>query len=227
MSEKERQLEKSWIANAEAWTQSVRQNQIESRKLSTDQAVMDEIVSFNPRKVMDVGSGEGWLARALHSRGMEIVGIEGSGELVQVAQAAGGGSFHQLSYADFCQNPAQFGTDFDLAVCNFSLLSEEITELLQALSMILTAHGVIVIHTLHPYNLAAEDRYEIGWREESFTGMGEGYKAAMPWYYRTMSAWLGELPKAGLELVRCTEPIHPHTGKPLSLLITAKPQRDR
>ncbi|WP_289140391.1 methyltransferase domain-containing protein [uncultured Brevibacillus sp.] len=99
MNEKERQLEKSWIANAEAWTQSVRQNQIESRKLATDQAVIDEIVSFNPRKVMDVGSGEGWLARALHSRGMEVVGIEGSGELVQVAQAAAAGTFNDPNSA--------------------------------------------------------------------------------------------------------------------------------
>ncbi|WP_312116658.1 class I SAM-dependent methyltransferase [Brevibacillus reuszeri] len=227
MSEQEKQLEESWVTNAEAWTQSVRQNQIESRKLATDQAIIDEIVSLHPRKVMDVGSGEGWLARALHTRGIEIIGIEGSTELVQRAQSAGGGSFYQLSYADFSKNPTQFGTDFDAAVCNFSLLSEEITELLQALSTSLAPNGVIVIHTLHPFNLAADDRYEIGWREESFVGMGEGYKAAMPWYYRTMSAWLSELPKAGLELVRCQEPVHPRTGRPLSLLLTAKPRIDR
>jgi hypothetical protein len=33
MKELELKLDNSWVANAEAWTQSVRENRIESRKL--------------------------------------------------------------------------------------------------------------------------------------------------------------------------------------------------
>lgn len=225
MNDRERQLEKSWVANAEAWTLSVRQNQIESRKLCTDEAIISEIVSVSPRKVIDVGSGEGWLARALHQRGIEVVGIEGSGELVEKSNAAGEGSFYHVNYSQLCEHPSQVGSGFDVAVCNFSLFSEEITELLRALSTILSDQGVIMIHTLHPFQLTEQVRYENGWREESFAGMGDGYKAAMPWYYRTIGSWFHELQKAGLELVRCKEPVHPHTGRPLSLLLTAKPVR--
>ncbi len=222
MKDLERQLEESWITNAEAWTQSVREKQIESRKVSTDRAVLTEVTSLNPSKVLDVGFGEGWLARALNEQGIEVVGIDGSKELVEKAQSAGGGSFHHLSYLDFCKNPSQLGCEFDVVVCNFSLLSEEITTILQSLSTILSFNGVIIIHTLHPFNLAQHDRYENGWREESFTGMGEGYKAAMPWYFRTMGSWLNELQVAGFNLHHCKEPIHPITGRPLSLLLMAK-----
>lgn len=225
MNEMERQLEKSWVANAEAWTQSVRQKQIESRKLCTDEAIIEEIVSVTPRKVIDVGCGEGWLARALHKRGIEVVGIEGSKELVEKSSLAGEGSFYHMNYSQFSEHPSKVGSGFDVAVCNFSLFSEEITELLRALSTILSDQGVIMIHTLHPFQLTEQDRYENGWREESFTGMGDGYKTAMPWYYRTIGSWLHELQKAGLTLVRCKEPVHPHTGRPLSFLVTAKPVR--
>jgi 2-polyprenyl-3-methyl-5-hydroxy-6-metoxy-1,4-benzoquinol methylase len=224
MKELERQLEESWKTNAKAWTDSVRLKQIESRKVSTDHAVLNEIISLQPIKVLDVGCGEGWLAHALSEQGIEVVGIDGSEELVEKASSVGGGIFHHLNYSDFGRNPSKIGHDFDVAVCNFSILSEEITPIFQSLRSILSSNGVILIHTLHPYNLAQDDRYESSWKEESFSNMGEGYKSRMPWFYRTMGAWLNELKKAGLELQDCKEPIHPISGKPLSLLLMATPK---
>ncbi|KIL39424.1 hypothetical protein SD70_20445 [Gordoniibacillus kamchatkensis] len=226
MKEFESQLEDSWKANAEAWTNSIRLKEIESRKVSTDHAVLNEIISLQPNKVLDVGCGEGWLARALSEQGIEVVGFDGSEELVEKASAAGGGIFHYLNYSDFGRNPLQIGHDFDVAVCNFSLFSEEITSLLQSLTSILSPNGIIIIHTLHPYSIAQDGRYESGWREETFSNMGEGYKAKMPWFYRTMGAWLNELKMAGIELRDCKEPIHPVSGKPLSLLLKTTPKNN-
>ncbi len=227
MKELEHQLEESWKTNAEAWTNSVRLKQIESRKVSTDLAILNEIISLRPLKVLDAGCGEGWLARALDEQGIEVVGFDGSEELVEKASSAGGGIFHHLNYLDFGRNPYKIGHDFDVAVCNFSLFSEEITPILQSLTSILSSNGVIIIHTLHPYNLTQDDRYESSWKEESFSTMGEGYKSRMPWYYRTMGAWLNELTIAGLELQHCKEPIHPTSGKPLSLLLIAAPKMNK
>ncbi|MDF2682235.1 MAG: Methyltransferase type 11 [Brevibacillus sp.] len=222
MKDHERLLEQSWVTNAEAWTQSVRENRIESRKMATDQAILDEITRFQPRKVLDVGCGEGWLSRTLSERGMEVIGMDGSLELIQIAQSAGGGHFVHLSYSDLTKDPSPLGSEFDVIVCNFSLLSQDIRAILQSLASLLCADGVILIHTLHPFSAAQHDRYEDGWREESFNGMGEGYKSPMPWYYRTMGSWLSEVQAEGhLRLLYCQEPINPTTGKPLSLLITA------
>lgn len=227
MKDLERQLEQSWITNAEAWTQSVREKQIESRKLVTDQAVIQEIMRHQPAKVLDVGCGEGWLARTLAEKGMEVVGIDGSNELIKLAQQSGGGIFYTVNYTDLCDNPKQVGEQFDVIICNFSILSEVIVPLLQALSVLLSKQGVLIIHTLHPFAVTERERYEDAWRKEDFQGMGEGYQAEMPWYFRTMSSWLNDLHQAGLRLVHCKEPIHPLTGKPLSLLMTAKKADDR
>ncbi|MED4584284.1 class I SAM-dependent methyltransferase [Brevibacillus choshinensis] len=221
MNDRERLLEQSWMINAEAWTKSVRENQIESRKIATDQAILDEINRFDPKRVLDVGCGEGWLVRTLGMQGMEVVGMDGSLELINKAQSAGGGHFVHLNYSDLTKAPSRLGSQFDVIVCNFSLLSEDISTILQSLAPLLSADGVILIQTLHPFSVAQHDRYEDGWREESFTGMGEGYKSSMPWYYRTMGSWLNEVQADGhLKLLHCQEPINPTTGKPLSLLIT-------
>lgn len=62
MHNNERKLAESWIANTDAWTESIRQQQRESRKIATDQVVIDAIQARNPKRVLDIGCGEGWLS---------------------------------------------------------------------------------------------------------------------------------------------------------------------
>jgi hypothetical protein len=49
----------------------------------------------------------------------------------------------------------------------------------------------------------------------------------MPWYFRTLASWISELETAGLRVSWIAEPIHPDTGDPLSLLLTARPSPTR
>ncbi|HSK40392.1 MAG TPA: hypothetical protein VK943_11555, partial [Arenibaculum sp.] len=58
-------LADSWTANAGLWTQAVRSGAIASRRLATDDAVVRAVAARRPRRVLDLGCGEGWLARAL------------------------------------------------------------------------------------------------------------------------------------------------------------------
>jgi 2-polyprenyl-3-methyl-5-hydroxy-6-metoxy-1,4-benzoquinol methylase len=60
----------SWHTNATPWTAAVRDKRIESRKLVTDQAIVDAVLSRRPKSVLDIGCGEGWLSRALAERGV-------------------------------------------------------------------------------------------------------------------------------------------------------------
>src|SRR5438874_1602582 len=63
----------SWHKNAAPWTAAVRDNQIESRRLVTNQAVVDAIVGRSPRTALDIGCGEGWLVRALAAHGIQSI----------------------------------------------------------------------------------------------------------------------------------------------------------
>jgi 2-polyprenyl-3-methyl-5-hydroxy-6-metoxy-1,4-benzoquinol methylase len=79
--------------NAPAWTQSVRGGRIESRVQITDKAIIDAIMARSPRTVLDIGCGEGWLARALAARGVGVTGVDVVPGLVEAAQRAGAAIF--------------------------------------------------------------------------------------------------------------------------------------
>ena len=209
-------LRASWDANAGPWTDAVRGGAIGSRRAGTDAAVLDAVGA--PGRVLDVGCGEGWLARALAARGCEVVGIDGSAALVEAA-ARGGGTFRQLGYAEAEARPEALGGPYDTVVCNFALLAESVAPLLAALRTATAPGGRLVIQTVHPF---AGDPYEEGWRTERWEAFGAGEWAPMPWYFRTFGGWIAETRRAGWTVEECREPLHPDTARPLSLLLICR-----
>jgi SAM-dependent methyltransferase len=169
--------------------------------------------------VLDLGCGEGWLVRALAEHGIESVGVDGSPALIEAAQSAGNGTFHICSYADLVAAPQQIGNGFDVIAANFALLDADIAPLLRALRLVLALGGAIVIQILHPWTVDGE--YRDGWRKEDFRSF-DGIWQPMPWYFRTLEAWIREVCKCGYAVIDLREPKHPDTQAPLSLIIVAE-----
>ncbi|HEX8360084.1 MAG TPA: class I SAM-dependent methyltransferase [Longimicrobium sp.] len=221
-----RQIEQSWRANAPAWTEAVRKGRIASRRLATDAAIVEAVMAHAPRRVLDLGCGEGWLARELSARGVETVGIDASAPLVEAANEAGGGDFHVCSYAELASDgPARFGA-FDGVAANFALIGDPLDDALAGARGVLAPGGVLVIQTVHPWSARGGDPYRDGWRTERFASFGEGFTEPMPWYFRTLQSWSQALERAGLRIHELREPAHPETGDPLSLILTAASHRD-
>lgn len=220
-SETTRRILQSWQDNADAWTEVVRDARIESRRLGTDAAVLNAILERHPKRVLDAGCGEGWLARKLAGHGIEVVGFDASAPLVQHAAESGSARFMQLGYEEFSAQPEQVGSGFDVVVFNFSLFEENITPVLRAAAS-LTRGGAIIVQTIHPFNDARDAAYEDGWRVESFESMPGEFRTAMPWYFRTIGSWIKCIRDAGLHVVEVREPANPHNRQPLSLLIIAQ-----
>ena len=61
----------SWKSNALPWVIAVRTNEIESRLLVTNKAIIDAVLAQAPKTVLDVGCGEGWLIRELKKAGIK------------------------------------------------------------------------------------------------------------------------------------------------------------
>jgi 2-polyprenyl-3-methyl-5-hydroxy-6-metoxy-1,4-benzoquinol methylase len=221
--EREAALIWSWMANADAWTRAVREGRIESRRVATDAAIVDAVVARGPRRVLDLGCGEGWLMRALAERGIEAVGLDVSMELVVAAEETGGGRYRCCSYDEVIEDPTRAGGPYDAVVCNFSLLGAELVPLLSALRQNLWEGGALVIQTVHPWTAAGDEPYAEGWRTETFDAFGGEFAEPMPWYFRTLESWVEALHGAGFRLASLREPVHPGTGRPVSLLIVAEP----
>lgn len=208
----------AWHANAQAWERAVREGRIESRRRVTDQAILDTVLARSPRTAIDVGCGEGWLARALAAKGVQVLGVDAVPALVEAARAKGGGEFRVLSYEDIASGALDQRAD--VVVCNFSLLGgSSVDALLAAVPDLLEPNGALIVQTLHP--AMAGEPYADGWREGSWIGCGEGFGEAAPWYFRTLGSWVAAFGQAGLSLVQLVEPVHPDTGRPASVIFVA------
>jgi 2-polyprenyl-3-methyl-5-hydroxy-6-metoxy-1,4-benzoquinol methylase len=222
----EQQIQQSWQANADAWIEAIQYNKIESRRAATDEAIMQAVLRYKPRRVLDVGCGEGWLTRALANRCIEVVGVDGCRALVDRAREKGGGCFRAIGYDEIIADPAILGQSYDGIVCNFSLLGEEIGDLLRSLRKAIVSDGHLLIQTVHPFTAGQEQPYVDGWKTETFDNFGGAFREPMPWYFRTVSSWFQQVSKAGWRVCECEEPTHPQTQIPLSMLLICQSPGD-
>jgi 2-polyprenyl-3-methyl-5-hydroxy-6-metoxy-1,4-benzoquinol methylase len=219
----------SWDANAGLWTSAVRGATIPSRAAGTDQAIVDAIKSLQPKRLVDIGCGEGWLVRRLADElDCEITGIDGGTDLINTARTEHEtGRYLILSYDAIVGQPGVLAGPYDVAVFNFSLLAEDISSLLRATRIALAPGGAMVIQTVHPWTALGEGAYADGWREETFAAFAtfeSGEWKAMPWFYRTMGSCFAQFEIAGLAVAAVSEPLNQETGRPLSIIFTVVPR---
>ena len=211
----------SWGKNARPWTDAVREGQIESRRKVTNQAIVDAILSRSPCSVLDIGCGEGWLARELAARNIHVVGVDAVPDFIEVAQRAGGGDFRMASYEEIAAGKVKLSVD--VMVCNFALLGKESVEgVFRATPSLLNPHGPFLVQTLHPVIACGDLPYQDGWREGSWAGFSSHFCDPAPWYFRTLESWIKLFVDSGLRLLEVREPIHPKTQKPASVIYIAE-----
>ncbi len=214
-------IRSTWQRNAAPWTAAVRGQRIDSRRLVTDQAIVDSVTRQQPTRVLDAGCGEGWLSRRLGALGIEVLGVDAQPDLIDAARVAGGCEFKVASYDDLAAGT--IGRTFDAVVCNFALLGRDSTEaLFRATPALLRPGGTLIVQTLHPHADDPGLPYRDGWRAGSWAGCGEGFADPAPWYFRTLASWVRLFADHGLPLLALDEPVHPVTGWPASVILTGR-----
>ena len=165
--------------NASAWGTAVREGQIESRTLVTNRAIVDVVLSRSPHSVLDLGCGEGWLARELAANAIDVIGIDVVPGLIERVRSAGIGTFHVASYEELAADKLEIAAD--VVVCNFALLgNESVKDVFRSVPSMLNIHGSFIVQTLHPVVVCDDFPYRDGWREGSWDGFSSDFNRPSP-----------------------------------------------
>lgn len=221
---REEQILQSWRLNAQEWINTINQGAIESRRLGTNQAIIDALLRYQSTNILDLGCGEGWLTRALAALGINAFGADAIDTLIEDACRKGPEHFQVLSYEAIMAGAEVIGAPFDGIVINFGLFAddENLVELLNSLHRLLTPGGRLFIQTIHPFSrINQPEGYRSHWVDNSWEGLPGNYTQGHQWYFRTFGHWLRLFSEAGYRLVAADEPLHPQTGKPLSVIFVA------
>lgn len=220
---------RSWHSNAGPWSEAIRTGSIASRRV-TDRAIVEAVTGLQPRRVLDLGCGEGWLTRALVGRGMASIGFDAVPDLIAEATRRGG-EFYVRDYQDVARGPhrqlANSPTPhvkFDAIVCNFSLFGDASTEsLLRALPQYLDAPGYLIVQTLHPVIACGDHAYQDGWRPGNWAGFSAEFRDPAPWFFRTLESWISMFGRCGFALLECREPAAAGAAAPASIIFVCTP----
>ncbi|MFF0295995.1 class I SAM-dependent methyltransferase [Kitasatospora sp. NPDC004614] len=185
-------------------------------------------------RVLDLGCGEGVIARAVAARGASVVGIDPSPRMIEHAKSAVAGRAGTVSYSidDGCVLRTVATDSVDWVTAGLSLNNvPDLDAALSAVRRVLTAHGSLVFTIPHP---CFEAPHATWTQTEDGTArrvvgayLAEGFwRSTNPEavrragnQHRTLSTYLTALVRHGFVLDAITEPA------PGSQLAAAQPQR--
>ncbi len=222
--QKEKQILHAWQRNSQPWGELIEHNEIASRQLATNKAIVSAVLAGQPTRILDLGCGEGWLVRMLSAKGISGVGLDGSEGLIEQAKQKGGGEFYLLPYEEFAANMKdQFGS-FDCLIFNYSLFGKElVARVLSAVRPLLSPAGCLLIQTIHPQHPAMADRQESGWVLEDGSGFPRPFTEPYEWYFRTMNDWEKLFESTAYSLAEARDVVHPDSKEMISVVFVLEP----
>jgi SAM-dependent methyltransferase len=155
-------MDNGWEASAEAWISSMGERGDFSRWAVLDSPMLERVQRAAPQNVLDVGCGEGRFSRKMAELTPEVVGIDPTAKLLDVARGKGG--------ADYVRGVAEdlpIANDrFDMVVSYLSLIDIPNAKLgLQEMARVLKPGGRLLIANLTGWVTASQEHG--GWRRDA------------------------------------------------------------
>lgn len=215
--------EANWSANADIWEAGYDERGDKNRKYSSDPVLLEFLGEVRDQRVLDAGSGAGYLSRLLARQGARMVAVENAGRFHEIALAHQEREplaieFHRASISRMAFLP---DASFDAAVANYVLIDvPDYEAAIAEIARVLKPGGRFVYTLSHatldgawhfpaPDSPRREDRS--AWKDDDYFVRRAGY---VQWgslkpilgFHRPMRDYVAACKHAGLELRDIDEP---------------------
>ena len=216
-------MDNGWETSADAWIADMGEHGDFGRRYVLDPVMLPRALRQKPKKVLDVGCGEGRFCRMLRRQGLEVTGIDPTPALIAAARARDKAG----NYARATAELLPFANEaFDLVVSYLSLIDiPDIQAAIPEMARVLRPGGSLLIANLNSFNTACVNT---GWIKGSdgqrlYYPIDNYLQESATWieyrgirvinHHRPMSTYLRALLDAGLHLTFFDEPV-PSTNAP-------------
>lgn len=210
----------SWEKAAADWDERIAQQDTYRTHLITD-ALEKILPSVNGLKVLDAGCGNGYYSQWLAERGAQVFGIDGSTEMIKIAQAKYSKIYFKVQ--DLTGTISEPNESYNLIVANMLLMHMDSVKVFFSESKrLLKPGGELVFSVLHPcFNVPTAKLYKTWWQKltqampsalvydyySHQTGRYEShFKTELTHYHRTLEEYSEKLRATGFNITQIVEP---------------------
>jgi SAM-dependent methyltransferase len=206
-----------WEASAGAWIADLGEHGDFGRRFVLDPVMLPRARAGSPRKVLDVGCGEGRFCRMLKQYGISATGIDPTPALIATARARDPGGTYLEAQAECLPFP---DASFDRVVSYLSLIDiPDVQAAIPEMVRVLEPGGSLLLASLTSFNTACGDT---GWVKDSngqhlFYRLDDYLRERAMWieyrgirvlnYHRPLSVYMRAFLDAGLHLAYFDEPV--------------------
>jgi SAM-dependent methyltransferase len=145
-------LRAAWERNAADWIRWARDPELDAHYVLYHRSLFLELLPPPPARTLDVGCGDGRLARDLVERGHDVVAVDASPTMVDAARAAA--PEMEIHHADAAALPLP-DASFELVVAFMSLQdTDDLASALREAARVTVPGGHVCLAIVHPLNSA-------------------------------------------------------------------------
>jgi SAM-dependent methyltransferase len=210
------EIRERWDAIADGWNEQVGNDGDQNRILNSDPLLWEFAGDVSGLAVLDAGCGTGYLSRILQSRGVSVIGIDISPEMIRIAKAQSPTIDYRVDSCHKCATIAD--ASVDMVISNYVLMDMPyLDETMESFHRVLRDNGIVIAIFSHPcfpqgFAERTNERISYHWdfsyfdQKRCIDAPWGRFTTEFIWYHRPLSDYWKAFRSAGYTIEAFDEP---------------------